>query len=49
MVNLYADLVLLGVRALEPNEDNIPLVPLVYREKVRVEVERRLAAGEFKL
>lgn len=49
MVNLYADLVLLGVRALEPNDQNIPLVPLVYREKVRAEVDRRLAAGEFKL
>ena len=49
MVNLYADLVMLGIRALDPNDEGIPVVPLVYREKVRAEVERRLAAGEFKL
>lgn len=49
MVNLYADLVMLGIRALEPNDEGVPVVPLVYREKVRAEVERRLAAGEFKL
>lgn len=49
MVDLYADLVMLGIRALDPNEDGIPLVPVIYREKVRAEVRRREEAGEFKL
>lgn len=48
MVNLYADLVMLEVRALDPNEEGIPLVPAIYREKVRAEVKRREAAGEFR-
>ena len=48
MVNLYADLVMLGIRALEPNDEGIPVVPAIYREKVKVEVERRMAAGEFR-
>ena len=48
MVNLYADLVMLGVRALDPKDEGIPLVPAIYKEKVRAEVERRVAAGEFK-
>lgn len=48
MVNLYADLVMLGARALELNDEGIPLVPAMYRAKVKAEVERRVAAGEFK-
>lgn len=48
MVNLYADLVMLGIRALDANEEGIPVVPNVYREKVRAEVQRRTEAGEFK-
>lgn len=41
MVALYADLVELGLRALEPNEDNIPLVPAFLKDKVKAELEKR--------
>ena len=43
MVNLYADLVEKGLRALDENEEGIILVPLFLREQVRVEVNRRKA------
>lgn len=41
IVNLYADLVQSGVRALDENTNGIVLVPLKWREEVRVEVARR--------
>lgn len=41
MVEVYADLVELGLRALEPNEQGIKLVPSILREQVRIELERR--------
>lgn len=47
MVKVYVDLVLNGLRALDPNEEGIPLVPVLYREKVRAEIERMKAAGEI--
>lgn len=43
MVNLYADLVQSGVRALDENTNGIILVPAFLREKVRAEVSRREA------
>ena len=51
MIDLYADLVMLGLRALdvkEANEKGVPLVPAIYRSKVKEEVDRRIASGEFK-
>lgn len=39
MVKIYADLVEAGLRALEENEEGIPLVPLSLRDKVRAEFE----------
>lgn len=47
MVNVYVDLVLNGIRALEPNDKGIPLVPTIYRAKVKAEIERMIAAGEI--
>ena len=41
MVALYADLVELGLRALEPNDQGIILVPSFLREQVRAELQRR--------
>lgn len=41
IVKLYADLVEQDLRALEENDKGIILVPLKYREDVRVELERR--------
>lgn len=43
MVNMYADLVQAGVRALDENTNGIILVPSFLREKVRIEVARRQA------
>lgn len=48
LVDLYADLVMSGLRALEANDEGIPLVPAIYRAKVKKEVERRKASGEVK-
>lgn len=42
MVNLYADLVEKGLRALDENTEGIILVPLFLREQVRIEVNRRM-------
>lgn len=47
MVKVYVDLVLNGLRALEPNKEGIPLVPTVYRAKVIAEIERMKAEGEI--
>lgn len=47
MVKVYVDLVLNGLRALEPNDEGIPLVPVIYRAKVKAEIERMEAAGEI--
>lgn len=41
MIEVYADLVELGLRALEPNDLGIKLVPLLLREQVKAEIERR--------
>lgn len=44
MVSIYADLVELGLRTLSEersNETGVVLVPLLYREKVKAELERR--------
>lgn len=43
MVDLYADLVEFGLRALEPNEQGITLVPNLpgLRASVRAELDRR--------
>ena len=43
MVTLYVDLVELGLRALETNVDNIPLVPAFLKDKVKMELEKRVA------
>lgn len=47
MVKVYVDLVLNGLRALEPNEEGIPLVPSIYRAKVKAEIDRMEAEGEI--
>ncbi len=41
MVNLYADLVEKGLRALDENTEGIVLVPVFLREQVRAEINRR--------
>ena len=41
MVIIYADLVQAGLRAMEPNDEGIILVPTSIREQVRAELERR--------
>lgn len=41
MIEVYADLVELALRALEPNEQGIKLVPLLLREQVKDEMEKR--------
>lgn len=44
MVSIYADLVELGLRTLEPEksqETGIVLVPSLYREKVQLELTKR--------
>lgn len=43
IVNLYADLVQAGVRALDENTKGIVLVPVKWKEEVRTEVARRQA------
>lgn len=41
MVKIYADLVELGLRTLEPNEEGILLVPAFLKDSVIAELERR--------
>ncbi|WP_185966691.1 CD1375 family protein [Clostridium sp. HBUAS56017] len=41
MVQVYADLVELGLRALEKNDNGIILVPVLLKEKVKEEIEKR--------
>lgn len=41
MVQVYADLVELGFRALEENSQGIILVPMYLRDKVKTEIEKR--------
>lgn len=41
MVELYADLVQLKLRALDENDKGIVLVPAFLKEKVRLELKKR--------
>lgn len=41
LVDLYVDLVELGLRSLETNENGITVVPTFLKDKVKTELERR--------